>query len=221
MTVTQEDIKQAVIEAGSDDSNHFSFPEKEDGLHLQQDPEEYSAFVHYAMTSLQPPELALDIGIASGGQTKFLRDYFPIKKTLIIDIGDHHKHHHWQRIKPMVKTDIVMEKITDSHSAEAREALLPYKGQIDFAFIDGDHTYVGLTQDVDLFREVAKPGAIFVLHDTTCVKDCAKVMEDLLKDPAVERLKNFDNKFGISVWRLKEIGRPKRSWIARKLKGLP
>ena len=220
MALTQEEIKQAVIEAGSDDGKHFDFPEIEDGLHLQQDPEEYSAFVHYVSTELEPAELALDIGIASGGQTKFLRDYYSIKKTLILDNGEHHKHFHWHRIKPMINTEIVMEKICDSHSEEAREALLPYKGQIDFAFIDGDHSYKGLTQDIDLFKEVGKKGSIFVLHDTKCVPDCAKVMKDLLKDESVELLKNFDNVFGISVWRLNHVGRPHRSFISRMIKGL-
>ncbi len=164
--------------------------------------------------------MALDIGIASGGQTKFLRDFYQTKKLLVLDDGNHPTHSHWQRIKPTVKADIIMEKITDSHSEEAREALLSYKGQIDFAFIDGDHSYKGLTQDVDLFKEVGKEGATFILHDTKVVKDCAKVMADLLKDDAVELLKNFDKMLGISVWRLKRTGRPQRSWLSRKMKGL-
>ncbi len=51
MTITREEIKQAVMEAGSE-NERFGFPVKEDGLFLQQDPEEYSAFVHYVASDV-------------------------------------------------------------------------------------------------------------------------------------------------------------------------
>ena len=65
----------------------FGFPLRKDGLYLQQDPEEYAAFVHYMATKMPPASLTLDIGTAAGGQTKFLRDYFSADKTIVVDIG--------------------------------------------------------------------------------------------------------------------------------------
>ena len=37
---------------------------------------------------------------------------------------------------------------------------------IDFAFVDGDHSYEGLKNDWNLVRQKLKPGGIVCLHDT-------------------------------------------------------
>ena len=196
-----EQIRKAIINAGSDNEGFFGFPVKEDGIHLQQDPDEYAEFVHFVASNLPPSSLAIDIGIASGGQTKFLRDYYSIERTIILDIGQHPKFQHWPRIKKNVKSTIELELIMDSHCKEARTALLHYKGQVDFAFIDGDHSYKGLKRDIDLVKFLAKPDAIFILHDTISVHDCALVSKELSADKDFELIRNIDKKFGISIWR--------------------
>ncbi|PHQ67249.1 MAG: hypothetical protein COB93_11220 [Sneathiella sp.] len=221
MDISRDGIKQAVIEAGSSDEEFFHFPVNENGLYLQQDPDEYADFVHYMATQARPSKFSLDIGVASGGQTKFLRDYYPIEKTIVLDIGEHEAFRHWARIKPSVKTKFVLELIMDSHSKEARKALLPYQGQIDFTFIDGDHSYKGLMQDIELAKEIVKKGCIFVLHDTGAVPDCVRVFNELQKDPDFELSANFDSRFGISVWKYLAINGPKTGWRKKlsKLRG--
>ena len=216
--LTVENIRDAIICAGSDNEASFGFPEIKDGLHLQQNPQEYAEFVHFMATSFPPSKLALDIGIASGGQTKFLRDYYRIEKSILVDIGQHHKFHHWSRIRNMVNTEIVLEMIDDSHSERVRKALLPYVGKVDFAFIDGDHSYRGLKQDLILAKTVAIPGAIFALHDTTNVKDCARVFSEMNRSADFELLGNFSHRFGISVWRYLAVKRGyKQSFLCRLL----
>ena len=206
-TPTREEIKEAVLRAGSSQDDFFHFPHKSDGLYLQQDPDEYTDFVHFMATEVRPSELGLDIGIASGGQTKFLRDFYTIKKTIILDDGQHKDFSQWARIRSQVNTTIVSEHILDSHSNEARKVLLPYQGQIDFAFIDGDHSYRGLSLDVELVKLVAKEGCIFIFHDTGAVPGCVKVFKNLQKDPDFEMLANFDRRFGISVFKyLAKVG---------------
>ncbi|MDH3317986.1 MAG: class I SAM-dependent methyltransferase [Gammaproteobacteria bacterium] len=219
MPYTIEEVRQAVIEAGSDDTEMFGFPEKSDGLHLQQNPDEYAEFVCFMANEVAPAELALDIGIAAGGQTKFLRDYYPVAKTIVVDIGEHPKFHHWQRIKPTVKTEIVLELIEDSHTKSVREALKPYAGQVDFAFIDGDHSYKGLKQDIDLAKTVARKDALFVLHDTLAVPDCKRVFDELGRDEDFQLVRNFDKRFGISVWRYLAVRGPKVPWWSRLFGG--
>ncbi|MEH6547350.1 MAG: class I SAM-dependent methyltransferase [Sneathiella sp.] len=209
MEISRDQIKQAVIEAGSSDEGFFHFPVTENGLYLQQDPDEYADFVHYMATELPPSKFSLDIGIASGGQTKFLRDYYKVEKTIVLDIGLHEAFVHWERIKPTVNTNLVLELIMDSHSKEARKALLPYQGQIDFTFIDGDHSYKGLMQDIELAKEIVKKDCVFVFHDTGAVPDCVRVFKELEKDPDFEMLANFDTRFGISVWKYLAVNGPK------------
>lgn len=210
MASSRDEIKEAVIAAGSSDENFFHFPVNEKGLYLQQDPDEYADFVYYMSQEMPAAAFSLDIGIASGGQTKFLRDYCDIKKTIVLDIGEHEAFPHWERIKKTVNSNIVLELIMDSHSKEARKALLPYQGQIDFTFIDGDHSYKGLKQDIELAKEIVKKGCLFVLHDTGAVPDCVRVFKDMEKDPDFDLKANFDTRFGISVWEYKNVVGPKK-----------
>jgi len=205
---SREELVAAVEAAGSGSADFFRFPERADGLFLQQEPEEFAGFVHYMATKAPPAKLSLDIGIASGGQTKFLRDYFAAEQTIVVDIGQHPDHHHWQRIKQGLNSELILELIQDSHSPEVREKLLPFAGKIDFAYVDGDHSYRGLRQDIFLARELMRPGALMVLHDTLAVGDCRRVFDDLLNSSNFNLMRNFANRFGISIWRM---NKPRRS----------
>ena len=202
-----EELVEAVKAAGSGHSDFFGFPIREGGLYLQQDPEEYAAFVHFVATHVPPAELSMEIGVASGGQTKFLRDYWQSKKTVIVDIGQHELFPHWARIKNDVKSDICLEIIDDSHAPKVREQLLPYAGRLDFAFVDGDHSYRGLKQDIFLTKELLRPGGVMVLHDTAAVGDCKKVFDELLFSRDFTLLRNFQHRFGISVWKMIRVKR--------------
>ena len=82
------------------------------------------------------------------------------------------------------------------------EALAPYVGQVDFAYVDGDHSYRGLRKDIFLVRELLRPGGYMVLHDTLAVPDCRRVHEELLSSRTFGLVRNFGLRFGISVWRL-------------------
>lgn len=55
----------------------------------------------------------------------------------------------------------------DSHSPEtARHVTGLLRGkQIDFLFIDGDHTYAGVKQDYELYSRMMAPGGFIALHD--------------------------------------------------------
>lgn len=199
---SREEVIAAVEQAGSSLESFFGYPERKDGLYLQQDPEEFGSFVHYMATKAPPAALSLDIGIASGGATKFLRDYYPVAKTIVVDMGVHPSFVHWAQIKPRVNSEIIEEIISDSHDPKVRERLLPYAGQVDFAFIDGDHSYFGLRKDIFLAKELLRPGAILALHDTAAVPDCRRVFDDLMSSKSFAILRNFPIRFGISVWRM-------------------
>lgn len=214
--ITKEQLIDAIRACGSDNEEFFGYPEREDGLYLQQDPDEYAAFVEFVANNVPASKLSIEIGVASGGQTKFLRDYFSVDKTIIVDIGMHPNHNHWKRIKQSVKTDFVLEIIGDSHAPQVRKDLLPYARQIDFAFVDGDHSYTGLKKDMFLMKELLTPGAITVLHDTHAVPDCNKVFEELKASDDFELLENFVSRFGISVWRYTGAGKSNVNWFNRR-----
>jgi predicted O-methyltransferase YrrM len=55
----------------------------------------------------------------------------------------------------------------DSHSSQAKDRVLQFFGkqQIDFLFIDGDHTYQGVRNDYELYGSLVRSGGIIALHD--------------------------------------------------------
>lgn len=197
---SKEKLVEIIEASGSGSTAYFGYPEFKNGLYLQQDSEEFASFVHYVASKLPPAMLSLDLGTASGGQTKFLRDYYSCDKTIVLDIGLHPNFVEWQRIKPLVNSDIILEIIDDSHSPKVAAQLLPFSGQIDFAYVDGDHSYRGLKKDIFLVRELLRVGGYLVLHDTLAVPDCKRVYDELLASRQFGLIRNFDFRFGISIW---------------------
>jgi len=55
--------------------------------------------------------------------------------------------------------------IGDSHHDKTREVLLRLVYEIDFLFIDGDHTYEGVTQDWHMYGPLVRPGGVIAFHD--------------------------------------------------------
>jgi cephalosporin hydroxylase len=57
-----------------------------------------------------------------------------------------------------------------SHEIHIKEQVKNLLGetQLDFLFIDGDHTYEGVKQDYEMYKELVKPGGWIGFHD---VKD--------------------------------------------------
>jgi len=55
----------------------------------------------------------------------------------------------------------------DSHLVETRDIVLDSfdQEQIDFLFIDGDHTYEGVKDDFSLYSPLVRPGGLVVFHD--------------------------------------------------------
>ena len=194
------ELVERIKGAGSSEARFFGYPIREDGLYLPQDPLEFAQFVHFMATEYRTADLTLDIGIAAGGQTKFLRDYYKCKRTIILDNGEHSMFPHWKRIKPMVDTVFEDEIISDSHAPSVRERLAKYENSLDFAFVDGDHSYIGLRQDIFLVTPLLKDYAVMALHDTAAVGDCKRVYDDLLNSRNFTRLRSCDNGFGISLW---------------------
>jgi hypothetical protein len=81
----------------------------------------------------------------------------------------------------------VVRFVGDSHSAEARAFLAEHvpERDIDIAFVDGDHSYAGVRQDVRMVLPYCRPGALLVLHDT---RECPGVEATWLELAARRRI---------------------------------
>ena len=58
-----------------------------------------------------------------------------------------------------------VESAVETHRAFSRDLARGWTRPIRFLWIDGDHTYRGAKEDIDLFRSHLVPGAIVALHD--------------------------------------------------------
>ena len=58
-----------------------------------------------------------------------------------------------------------VESVVEAHRAYSRDLARDWNRPIRFLWIDGDHTYRGSKEDIDLFRPHLVSGAIVALHD--------------------------------------------------------
>lgn len=69
-------------------------------------------------------------------------------------------------IKALAKRDQKIELVSlDSHEDSTFEAVKAAIGEVDFLFIDADHTYEGVKRDFELYSPLVKAGGIIALHD--------------------------------------------------------
>lgn len=51
--------------------------------------------------------------------------------------------------------------------------------QLDFLFIDGDHSYSGVQKDYEMYSPLVKQGGIIAIHDVAGTEECAKYWLDV------------------------------------------
>ncbi len=168
-----EAIEKAICEAGSD--NHEVFGGTWTGGYLiQQDPKEFAELVE-CLQKHEPFDNALSIGIAAGGNERFICENVDIANLTVIDNGKHPAHKYWSNNRKVVLTSRkiirsrveIREFILDSHSSGAKLALEVNHSNFKFNLvgIDGDHSPEGVLQDWELVQPYLAPGAIVWLHD--------------------------------------------------------
>ena len=78
------------------------------------------------------------------------------------DVGPHGSS--WADFRSSLRSAHV-EHAVEAHRAYSRDLAQGWNRPIRFLWIDGDHTYRGAKEDIDLFRAHLAPGAIVALHD--------------------------------------------------------
>lgn len=87
----------------------------------------------------------------------------------------------WDSYKVFLENTVsVKNKITEIRKTSL-DAGANFNEMIDFIFIDGDHSYEGVKQDVDIWFPKLKSGGIIVMHDIGWAEGVIKVVdEDIL-----------------------------------------
>jgi predicted O-methyltransferase YrrM len=113
------------------------------------------------------PTRICEIGASAGG-TLYLLTRVASPDALIISL-DIDLPPHTRRVRARMTRDrqrlVCME--ADSHDPRTREKVVEELGdeQLDFLFIDGDHSYEGVRADFELYSGLVREGGIIALHD--------------------------------------------------------
>ncbi len=177
----------AVREAGTDSLAHFGNGyAREGGYTLQQNPDEFAALTLLLWERCRGRPY-LEIGSASGGALRFLHE-----KCLFSWLGslDNHGHHRWVEQDANWAHFYMNRFVGDSHGEEARRQLDAWSSPdmsvnnqslrepLGVAFVDGDHSYEGVTQDIALVRPLLRSGSLLVLHDIVACDGVRRAWEE-------------------------------------------
>jgi predicted O-methyltransferase YrrM len=113
------------------------------------------------------PETSIEVGTATGGTSFLFTRVIPVTARLVtIDIADHRPRRNAVR-KFALPGQAVSALCADSHVAATVALALEKLGasQVDFLFIDGDHSYEGVSRDFSLFSPVVRTGGLIAFHD--------------------------------------------------------
>ena len=169
-------VATAVSNAGSDDLGVFGGTWR-GGYWIQQHPAELAKLVCLLATH-GPYKSSLEIGIAAGGTTRFIRDMMTIEKTAVIDDGNHPRFAVWQSENRQHVANL-SEFIGDSHSPEAAEFVASIGEKFDLVAIDGDHSASGVRADWELVKPHLADGAIVWFHDTRIIPEVREFWGEL------------------------------------------
>jgi hypothetical protein len=177
----------SILLAGSDNAAVFAKGyqnARSGGYHIQQEPQEYAALLA-VLRDYAPFHTALSIGIAAGGNERFLVEHVDVRQLVVLDDGNHPMHRIWGgpihpgELEPhpervpvdMPNRDAIRERIPlhefigDSHSKAAAKFLEELDFKFNLVAIDGDHSPAGVRQDWALVKPYLAPGAIVWFHD--------------------------------------------------------
>lgn len=215
---TYHELLTRIRAAGTDNLSFFGCGyEREGGYSLQQQPEEFAALT-CALMDYVPSMVSiryLEIGSASGGVCRFLQESLGFDHVTVMDDHGHHRWTeqaaHFGAVKDMLSPRRWHEYIGDSHALAAAEFLRGCQADdpdgvetllYDVAFIDGDHTYAGVTADIALVTPFLEPGALCVLHDIVACEGVKRAWQEAPWDKLAELI-GTERPLGIGIGRIR------------------
>jgi predicted O-methyltransferase YrrM len=158
--------------AGADEVADFLFSPAARAIEAWQIPDEFRALAR--LVERRRPRTVLEIGTADGG-TLFAHTRLAHEEALVLSLdlpeGPFGGGYPAWRI-PLYRSfagprqKLVLLR-ADSHAPATATAIEDALGgrRLDYAFIDGDHTYDGVRQDFELCLRFAAPDAVIAFHD--------------------------------------------------------
>jgi cephalosporin hydroxylase len=119
------------------------------------------------------PSTVMEIGTKLGGTFYLWSRYLNASTLISLDLpgGDFGGGYPEEKIKllddfaPNTTSHFVRADSHDSTTAKEIKPILGDNNTVDFLFIDGDHTYEGVKQDFNMYKEFVSEGGIIAFHD--------------------------------------------------------
>ena len=146
------------------------------GICLQQVPSEIVNCIAYLKEGGWTINSYLEIGSAAGGTAYIFDMFFDIDTMVLIDDNclDASKY------RDDILADVnYVEFIGNSQSKEAVEFVKNLNRTFDVVFIDGDHEYPGVSQDVVNYSKFVTPGGYLIMHDTATAPGVNRVFNGI------------------------------------------
>jgi cephalosporin hydroxylase len=194
-------IRDRIRKAGTDSLSHFGNGYTyEGGLYLQQNPDEFAALILF-LRERGPHLNYLEIGSASGGACLFLYRELGFRNVISLDDGRHPRAA--SQAANFASIENFKQFLGDSHSEAARRFLEENVGtKLDVAFIDGDHSFEGVWQDLELTRPFCRGGSLVIFHDTLACEGVERAWRKCVKQKVITPLAEFvgeEKPLGIGV----------------------
>jgi predicted O-methyltransferase YrrM len=147
-----------------------------------------------------------------------------LSPEVVVEIGSHAGGtlYAWSRIAPTVigmdvcESEMILPHtgkprgehgahmvIGDTHMESTRDELIDYlDGRfIDCLFIDGDHSYDGVRQDYEMYRDLVRPGGLIAFHDIVTHQyqlgcEVVKLWTEIRDESAVEIIDSDGDHWG-------------------------
>jgi cephalosporin hydroxylase len=171
-TRLMRDIARLPHDLGADPAVEFLFSDQARVIQPWQHLEEFHSLAR--LIERRRPRAVLEIGTADGG-TLFAHTRLAAEDALVISIdlpegpfGGGYPSWRVPLYRSFARSGQRIELLrADSHDPATGEQLASILGgrRVDYAFIDGDHSYTGVRQDFELCRRFAADDAIIAFHD--------------------------------------------------------
>lgn len=130
--------------------------------------DEFAEFVGFLRA--REPETALEIGVFQGGTLYvWARALSSVRHVTCVDkpVWNEMTHRRRRALYPTFSENVSIDVIFgDSHSDSTYEEVAESTGgDVDFLFIDGDHSYEGVSRDFEMYRRVVGDDGIVAFHD--------------------------------------------------------
>lgn len=119
----------------------------------------------WALVVSRQPERVLEIGIGHGGGSRIIveaLDSVSPQSVLIQIDPEPQSGYETQALLMAHRATLVRGRSPESIPEASQLA----GGAFDFVFVDGDHSYTGVTADVDGLLPYLEPGALVLFHDS-------------------------------------------------------